>query len=148
ISLWDTNTLERRAVLRGLNDRPESMVITPDDRSLISGCYQGVIKSWDLATGRERQTLGRIGNPVCRMTVTSDGRSLATTGGDKVTGGDPVKLWHLPTGQELFSMPPNGLHFMCVAFSPDGRTLLAGTKPSTEGEACPVLMFRGAPPER
>ncbi|HEY7309265.1 MAG TPA: hypothetical protein VH643_07920 [Gemmataceae bacterium] len=45
-------------------------------------------------------------------------------------------------------MPPSSLHFMCVASTPDGRTLLAGTKPTKEGEPCPLLMFRSVPPER
>ncbi len=145
ISLWDIGTFECRAVLRGHTDRPESFVLSSDDSTLISGCLQGVIKTWDLASGRERQTLSHSGYPISRMTISPNDRTLATTAADRLSGADPLRLWHMPTGQDLFPMMPSGLRFMCAAFSPDGQTLLAGTKPTKEGELGSVLMYRSKP---
>jgi hypothetical protein len=142
ITLWNPRTLERKAVLRGHRTRVDPLVFTPDDRSLISACEEGDIKVWDLASGTVRQTLVRSGQPIGQLVLTPDGRTLASV------GIDTMKLWHVPTGQEMFSSLSSAHRFMCVAFSPDGRTLLAGIKPAREGEPCPVLMFRGMPPER
>jgi hypothetical protein len=46
------------------------------------------------------------------------GRTLASAGQD---GG--IKLWHLPTGRELFDLPGGGLQGGLVRFDPGGRVL-------------------------
>jgi WD40 repeat protein len=76
-----------------------------------------------------------------RLAISPDSRTLVSVA---VTG--TVKFWDLPTGQEILKRLADTDRLTCVAFSPDGRTLLAGTAPECDGGPYSLLMFRGQPP--
>ncbi len=107
-----------------------SVAFTPDGNSLaITGA---TIKLWDLK--QARFTPFSKGTPVGYWIVFSpDGKVMATSGwdtDDKVKAGSAygkVKLWSAETGQLLQTL--NARATAQVAFSPDGRTLVAGSFP-------------------
>lgn len=70
-----------------------AVAVTPDGRRVVSGAEDGMLRVWDLATGKcERGLIGHSG-PVRALTLTPDGRR-AISGGDDST----LRTWNLVTG--------------------------------------------------
>jgi WD40 repeat protein len=161
VSLWDPLTGERRG---GLTD-PGSMsshhrtpantppadepslsvaavAFSPDGTSLAAACSDGVIRLWDVASGDLRHTFSGHVGAVRRLAFAPDGRTLASLGDDRA-----INLWHLGTGQRLFSLDnPRPRHVLgSLAFSRDGRLLVAGG--SVPGDTGPssLLLWRAEP---
>jgi WD40 repeat protein len=98
----------------------QCLAITPDGKTLISGCADNNIKLWDLATGRDRATLRGHPGGIHALALTEEGDILGSTSHD-----DFVKLWDVATGVENKTIK-TGYRVSCLAFSPDGRTVVTG----------------------
>ena len=97
-----------------------SLVYSPDGSHLTSGHNEGLIKTWDVATGRQTQSLPGHSSYVFDLALSPDGRTLASAGADRT-----VRLWDTNTGQELLCLTDCKARVNSVAFSPDGYTLAA-----------------------
>jgi WD40 repeat protein len=104
-------------------DQVTSQVAFSGDGShLASTSVYGNVALWDppsftWATSFRAHLLGAYG-----VAFSPDGRRVATGGG---TSRDTVKLWDLLTQRELMTLHRQGTVFVFVAFSPDGRWLVA-----------------------
>jgi WD40 repeat protein len=81
------------------------------------------VKVWDAQTGQEQLSFKGHIRPVLGVSISPDGRRLASTGGDQT-----VKVWDAQTGQEALSFKGGGSH---VCFSPDGRRLASASGDGT-----------------
>ena len=97
-----------------------ALAITPDGKTLATGSLDNYIKLWDLTTLKERTTLRGHPGGVQALALTRDGGTLASTSHD-----DFVKLWDPSNGREKRTIK-TGYRVWCVAFSPDGETLVTG----------------------
>lgn len=137
IRLWDVATRQPLGEpLTGNGDTTwsESVVFTPDGRSLAAGCAvqvaeQGAdppIRLWDIATGRPLgQPLGHPGR--CNLFALSpDGRILVSYSG--FLGRGETSLWDVASGRllrELADHEEDG-----VVISPDGQTVASWDGPT------------------
>lgn len=93
----------------------------PRWRSLATACEDGLVRLWNLSTGKETLTLkGHHSAPV-RLAFFPDGRRLVTGGSDNT-----VKLWNIETRQEMLSVRHNA-QIRDLAVSADGRKLASAT---------------------
>jgi WD40 repeat protein len=98
----------------------DAVAVTPDGRWAISASWDHTLKVWDLQTGQEVRTFVGHEDWVFAVGVTPDSRRAISASRDHT-----LKVWNLPTGQELATVAlESALH--CVAFAPDGVTILAG----------------------
>jgi WD40 repeat protein len=137
------------SVLDGLDHHPGRMAFSPDSATLavaaqgqfyrvrseirdrmlveISEPLSKPIGLFDVSTGRQLRQMDTGKYVVSRLTFSPDGRTLATLNREKT-----ITLWELASGKERFSFPCAGEHTL-LAFTPDGRTLLAA------GDTSPII---------
>ena len=94
-----------------------TVAISLNSQTLISGSTDTTIKLWNLPTGKLLSTLTGHSTAVLSVAISPDGKTLASASRDGT-----IKLWNLQTGELLQNL--SGCN--PVAFSPDGKTLVSG----------------------
>ncbi len=119
IRIWDIAARKETAVLLDPTVEFARVAMTPDGRTLFAGTEDGTIQAWDLATRQcfaaARAHAGRTSG----MAVSGDGSTLVTSGDRR------LRFWDTATLQEQASIQCSH-SILCLAFSPDGRTLCGG----------------------
>lgn len=118
IRIWDLSTRRVIRVLQGHSGWVSAIAISPDNSTIISGSTDTTIKLWNLQTGELISTLDGHSTAIFSIAINSDGETFAS-GSTK-----DIKLWNLKTGKLLQNL--SGRY--PVAFTPDGKTLVSGSK--------------------
>ncbi len=90
---------------------------SPDGKSLTTAGGDGVLRVWDVATGKELRRLDTSAW-IYAFAFSPDGKTLASVG-----DGNTVRLWDASTGKEMREHPSHRNGFVDLTLSPDGRTL-------------------------
>lgn len=98
---------------------------TADGSRIVSGSFDHTAKVWDRASGTAIRTLADHSHLVLAVTVSADGKQLATAGLDK-----QIYLYELPTVQPTLEISdPRGANRL--AASADGKWFVTGTADGT-----------------
>ena len=109
--------------LTGHNDSVCSLVISPDNRILVSGSYDNTIKLWSLPDGKCIKTLTGHDGIIYSLVITPDGQTLVSGCQDKT-----IRLWSLANGNHIKTIKTD--HTYCtyglrLAISPNGQILFS-----------------------
>ena len=133
-ALWDVSDPKNpvRGTLPVDGERVvQDMEFSPDGTKLVAGTSTPDVLRWNIDTSTNAVALPALPHPadgIVTATFSPDGRFLVT-GGRQAT----LRVWDVAKwGEEsapIFATEPNGttVHYLGVAFSPDGRELAAGT---------------------
>jgi WD40 repeat protein len=122
IRLWDAQTAKEVQRCAGHQGGANSVCFSPGGKYVLSGGADWKVRIWDAARGTELRCLNGHGSAVEGVAWSPDGRLVASAGWDNT-----VRLWDVRSGVQIrrFEAANSDLA-RCVAFSPDGRRLLAG----------------------
>ncbi len=95
----------------------------PSGRRLASGCLDGTVWLWDVATGTGFSTTERHRGDVWSVAYSPDGCRVASAGEDGT-----VRLWDPDGGRLVRTLRGHRAAVRCVAFSADGKTLASAGK--------------------
>jgi WD40 repeat protein len=125
--LLDLRSGKVQSTLRGEREFIFALAFSPDGATLASGAY-GTVKLWDVATGREKKTLG-VGLIVRAVVFSPDGRKLAVGTWPFVFPDKEVwsvSLWDVASGARLAPELRPGCGVYTLTYAPDGHTLAVG----------------------
>ena len=107
-------------------DSVRTVVFSPDGKLLASGGYDSKLRLWEANTGNHIATL-RGGGPA--VAFSPDGKLIASEyGGDGIIG--TIGLWDVHTGELRHVLSKYHSPLTCIAFSPDGKTLVSASRDS------------------
>ncbi len=105
-----------------------AVAFSPDGKTALTGSADqitgsGEARLWERPAEQSLAVRLRPGQPISAMALSSDSKNALT-----VTEDGTVRIWDVATGQSC--CPPLGLEgkFCAVAFSPDGKTILTGSR--------------------
>jgi len=144
INLWDVATgtkirthkgptyvvfsdgVEARSSERGHSIAVNSVVFSPNGKTLASGWHDHVIRLWDVTTGALIRTFEGHTGDVNSVTLTLDGKTLISGSSDHT-----IKLWNVATGAEIRTLTGHAGVVNSIALTPDGKTLVSGSEDNT-----------------
>jgi serine/threonine protein kinase/WD40 repeat protein len=134
IGLWDTTTWQKTLVLEGHKNRGITCFFTPDGDQLLSRDWGGVLRLWEVQTGR--LLFSTISGQIIHV---SDGRLV-------VRDGTRVQLLRLEVGREFRTLPRRtaagpgayAVEWQHPILRPDGRLLALATEEGTCSLVDPV----------
>lgn len=101
----------------GHTDEVHEIAVSTDGKRLLSGGFDGLVRLWDVGSG---EPIHNFKEPVCTALALSHDGKLAAHGGTSLVVQD------LESGDTLQTMKRQSGSINAVAFSPDGRFVLAG----------------------
>jgi WD40 repeat protein len=120
LRVWDVATGREELMLTDHTHPVWSVAYDPEGKRLVSADAGGTVKVRD-AEGRVVTTLQGHTKGVNHLAFSPDGKRLATASLDST-----CKIWDTDTWKEVHSLPANGMTFVAVAWSRDGKMLAAG----------------------
>ncbi|MCH7725679.1 MAG: PD40 domain-containing protein [Planctomycetes bacterium] len=120
IALFDLTRNQPRWVIPAHNANTRSMLFSPDGTKLFTSGSDGVVRVWNVMTGKEEM---RIGPKVSYLAaLTRDGGTLVTGGKD-----GELRLFDAHTGKHLQVIQMHQQGILTLSISPDGRMLATGS---------------------
>lgn len=98
-----------------------SVCFSPDGKYLATGAEDKLIRVWDIANNKIRNTFAGHEQDIYSLDFAKDGRTIASGSGDRT-----VRLWDIEAGQNILTLSiEDGV--TTVAISPDTRFVAAGS---------------------
>ncbi|HUS00015.1 MAG TPA: WD40 repeat domain-containing protein [Pyrinomonadaceae bacterium] len=94
--------------------------ISRDGKTLVAAGTDGIIRIWDVESGKVSKTITGHTNSVYVAVLSPDEKRIASSSRDTT-----VRIWDAASGRELKRLEGFQCSVKSVAFSPDGKTLAA-----------------------
>ena len=124
IRLWDTHTGKIKTTLEGHTQRVTSVAFSPNGKMLASGELDGVIRLWNINTGKHRQ-IRTPHKSVSEVMFSPDGRTLVSS--RRENRREDIRLWDVATG-EFKARLEDTTETSNIVFNSDGTILYGASR--------------------
>jgi WD40 repeat protein len=130
VRFWNLETLKQEQQIYAHPEGVGALAFAPNGKLFFtatrpSSASAGLIKVWDMATFKVKNTIKDVSSKVVGLAVSPDNTLLAMGGGLNKQFGE-VKIFDLATGAERASFRDHKEVAECIVFSPDGNWLVSG----------------------
>jgi WD40 repeat protein len=127
VRLWDIDTGKLIATWKGHTETVRCMCWSRDGHRVVSGSEDGTAREWDVEKGKT--ILGPIetGHKCVWAVLYSPDMTMFATVGDNEESKHPIKIWDAKTGELVASLDGHTDSVLCLAWTPDGATLISGS---------------------
>ncbi len=128
VILWDLTKRQPTRTLAVSHGQATAVAFSPDGKLLAAGTYTvphgegSPVYLWDTATGELKKRLDARGQGLFAARFSSDGKSLAAAGEDRV-----LRVWDVASGSVKFSLMGQGYVISALDFSRDCATVATGS---------------------
>ena len=126
VRIWNVRDGTMRQLYLVDGCEPNSVLFSPDSRTLASCFTDGTIRVFDLVAGKRQAYLNVRDQAQTCLAFSPDGRTLASrskSSSNTLFDLAPVHIWDLTTFKETRQFPANEQFVSAVVFAPDGKTL-------------------------
>jgi len=121
VKLWDTSNWKESKSFQGHEGPVTGVLFSQDSTGLFSiGMMDRTVRLWNVADGKETKKMGPTPDDLYGIALSRDGKLLATCG----YGGHLI-VWNLTDGKPAWSHKLPYVTY-CLAFSPEGKSLVTG----------------------
>lgn len=120
IRKFDLATGKLLSTWKAHDDNVLSLRLSEKGDRLLSGGADRMARLWDPATGKLAAFYEGHTNHVTSVAFNKDATQIATAGADR-----EVKLWNTQSGEQETALGDKKTAFSAIAWSPDGKTLVA-----------------------
>ncbi|KAA5542265.1 protein kinase [Roseiconus nitratireducens] len=103
------------------NGSVRAVTFGPDEKEVMSCYYDGTLKTWDLATGKQIKTLARRPRGARRAAISPNGRWFVTS------STSDLALWDSQRGQLRQRLETQDSTIVSIAFSPNGQRFVSSS---------------------
>jgi len=121
--VWDADTGQLLHALTGHTGPVRALAACPDRHQIVTGGKDGTARVWDVRTGQMVRVFDNRPKEVQTVAVSQDGCLVAAS------SPDTVQVWDTVTGALLRTLD-TARPVTAMAFSPDGRTIVAENGPA------------------
>ena len=125
VSLWKSSDWLLAGEIDDLPGRVTALAFSLDGKTLISASnasgQEGEISMWQSDGLDKRLGWSAHDGAIYDISLSPDGKSLATAGGDKL-----IRLWNMADGKQLKQIEAHSAPIMSLAFKPDGTAIASG----------------------
>ena len=105
----------------GHKESVNSLIFSPDGKTIASGSKDKTIKIWDVSIGTLKRTLKGHQESVNSIRISPDNRTIATGSEDKT-----IKIWEIDTGMLKRTLKGHNSNINSICYSPDGTKIVSG----------------------
>jgi small GTP-binding protein len=120
VRIWDLETGDCRATLKGHREDVRRVSISPDGTQLASGSKDGSIILWDIRNNKPRTIWSDHKHEIHHVSFSSDSNRVFSVGNENT-----VRWWDINTGQCIKTIGVDSAWYGC-AISHDGRLAVIG----------------------
>ncbi len=102
-------------------DTVNSVALSPDNQTIVSGSNDRTIKVWDLQSGKLIHSLSSHSSSVYSVGISKDSQTIVSGNQDGA-----VRVWSLLTGKEIRNLSGHRSAVFSVSISSDSKTVISG----------------------
>ncbi len=136
VTIWDLQTLRPVWTHPAHSDGVLSLAFAPDSRTVATGGKDGMVRLWDVVTGKLLREWDTAGYAVTALAFAPRGDLLSAGVVRRSEEGSSeqkceIAVWSLPSDPRIRTLRGHKDLIMALAFSPDGHTLASGSRDTT-----------------